>query len=321
MKKLFFLSMSIIFLKHPLLPQEIDRIKHEFPQHTILSSDTVTTGDLNNVEIAYAHSFEKEDFEKMPFLRWIHSPYPSLDGLYMPKVQEKGNILVTSTKEKDVEQAGEFAVAAMLTFAKRFFEWHNVADPSSSWNNPLRDTLWTLKGRKLLQIGLGPIGTNITLRAKKIGLTVWGVDNRRTYHQHCNKTFALSRIHSLLPNVDIVSISIPRDRPYSYHFGEDELKLMKNDSILLITGCGGIVDEYQLSIFAQQPKFRGVLIDAFANPPLSKTSPLWKIPNVLITPQIASFPESSERTAFSTFLFNLRQFAAGHYSEMKNLRV
>lgn len=94
---------------------------------------------------------------------------------------------------------------------------------------------------------------------------------------------------------------------------------MKPDSIFIVIGSGDFVDEKALAEVGKRGKFRGVLLDAYANPPPAKNSPLRNIPNVILTPSVASFPEAAERLAFPLFRHNLRMFVRGKIQEMKNL--
>lgn len=94
---------------------------------------------------------------------------------------------------------------------------------------------------------------------------------------------------------------------------------MKQGSILIVIGSGG-VDADALAQIAESGKFRGILIDASYQTPLPATSPLWNIRNIIITPEVASRPKSTERQAFRTFLYNLRQYLHGNFQDMRNLR-
>jgi phosphoglycerate dehydrogenase-like enzyme len=94
---------------------------------------------------------------------------------------------------------------------------------------------------------------------------------------------------------------------------------MKEDSILLSIGSSTVFDENALVQVAKTGKFRGILLDAFYQMPIPATSPLWKIPNVIITPDVAQRPKSTQRQAFRLFLYNLRQYVHGNFKDMRNL--
>ena len=315
--------MSIILLKVFFSPEEVERIHQEFPQYTIIQDfdgqKKLTQNTWNQVEIIFSKSLIPEEIAKAPLLRWVHSPDAFLDQLSLADLRRRGNIVISSTKGQNTIQVGEFAIGAILAFSKNLFSWNKAPQNSTLWESKHRETMWTLKDKTFLQIGLGQIGTEISRCTRQLGLRIWGVQYNRSFHPHCHKTFPFQALHSLLPVADIVSISIPRDKTYHHRFHKLELELMKEDSILMIIGSGGIVDEEALASIAKSGKFRGVILDAFDESPLPRSSPLWGIPDVIITPEIATLPKSKERAAFSYFLYNLRQFVIGNYSEMKNI--
>ncbi|MCE5316094.1 MAG: hypothetical protein LLG04_01850 [Parachlamydia sp.] len=70
---------------------------------------------------------------------------------------------------------------------------------------------------------------------------------------------------------------------------------------------------------ACEMRVRGILLDASYQTPISAASPLWKIPNIIITPEVAPRPKLTERQAFRTFLYNLRQYLHGNFRDMRNL--
>ena len=176
-----------------------------------------------------------------------------------------------------------------------------------------------MQKKTLLQVGLGEVGTQIVRLAGNLGMKTWGVRRQRSFHPYCKKTFPLSNLHSLLPVVDVVVVALPQTLHPEIFFGMEEFNLMKPDSIFIVVGEGGYVDEKALATVAKKGKFRGVLLDAFQTEPPPKSSPLWGIPGVVLTPSVSSLPHSEEHMAFRLFRQNLRLYQPGKVNEMKNL--
>ena len=84
-------------------------------------------------------------------------------------------------------------------------------------------------------------------------------------------------------------------------FGIEEFNLMKPDSIFIVVGSGGPIDESALAKVAKTGKFRGILIDAYRSPPPPKTFPLWEVQNAILTPSVASLPISEGHVALHLF--------------------
>ncbi len=311
--------MPSILLQESLPPKEVALIKQEFPHYDILTACNKES-EWNSVEVLYGAHLSEHELKLASRLRWIHCPSADAEGLCMNEIQKHENIVVTLSKGQNVIQIAEFVVGAILAFAKQFFHWPQAPhDPSEFWDWPLKETMWTMQKKILLQIGLGEVGTAIVKMANALGMKSWGVRRQRSFHPFCNKTFPLSNLHSLLPNADVVVLALPKRSVKKTLFGKEEFELMKPDSIFIVVGSGDAVDETALASIAKTGKFRGVLLDAFRHPPPAKNSPLWDMPGGILTPSVASCPESAEHLAFRLFLRNLRVFVPGKINEMKNL--
>lgn len=317
--------MNIILLQGQLTLQEIDQLLKEFPQYLFLSLSEAAYKNLSpdhwaRMEILYGFRLAKEELEIANQLRWIHCPGPYLNRLCMEDIEKQGTILVTNTIDENIHQMGEFVMGGVLAFAKNLFQWKEANQfPNLVWNSKWRDTMWTLKNKTFLQVGLGKGGTEIARRAHGFEMKVWGTDPHFSFHPYCQKIFPIQELHAVLPQADIVCLSLPKGRGYQRWFQMEELELMKEDSILISLGSSTIIDEEALVKTVQTGKFRGVLLDAFYQIPIPITSPLWKLPNVIITPDIAQRPKSTERQAFRLFLYNLRQYVHGNFKDMRNV--
>lgn len=317
--------MNAILLKEKLSPNELYRLLTEFPQYKLVIAknddmSTLTSDQATQIEILYGSHLSPAEIAYVPQLKWVHVPGPYVEGLCMEDIQQRGNILVSTTKEENLEQIGEFAMSALLAFAKNLFHWHD-ADASSFLENAeaWKKSMWTPQTRIFLQIGLGLTGTEIARRARQMGFTVWGIQDPPSFHPHCHKVLSRKDLHSLLPAVDAVCLSLPRDRPSSSWFRKPEMALMKADSVLLVLGQGSVLNFEDLAAPEILTKLRGVVLDARFPHEIPSESPLWKSRHVLITPEIASYPQTGGGQPLRMFLYNLRQFLHGNFSDMKNL--
>jgi len=311
--------MPSIFLQEPFDADEIDQLRSEFRQYQFTS--TLEHEQWHAMEIFYGSELKEEQLKKASHLKWIHTPGADLEGLCLDAIKER-EILLTLSKGKNVAQMTEFVLGAILSFAKQFFHWKQAPhDPEEFWDWPLKQTMWTLHNKTLLQIGLGEVGTEVTRIASSMGLKCWGVRKKRSFHPYCHKTFGFDAINSLLPTSDIVVIALPKIPTEKPFFSHEELELMKPDSILIVLGSGNSLDEKALCDVGKSGKFRGILLDTFRHPPPAKNSKLWDIPNIILTPSIGGHPESEEHLAFHLFRKNLRAFIPGNLGIMKNLAI
>lgn len=318
-------TMNVILLQSALFSQEVSLLIQEFPQYLFLSLSEASYKNLSGdywdrLEILYGSRLTSEELVKAHHLRWIHSPISSLSRFCLEEIEKQGNVLVTQTIEDNFLQVGEFVMGVILAFAKNLFQWKDLTEaPGQIWDSKHRDTLWSLKNKVILQVGLNAAGSEIAKKAKQHQMRVWGMDEKRSFHPHCDKTFDFRQVRDLLPHLDILSLSLPKRKEYHHWLQFEELELIKKGTILVVLGTADVIKEEALVQVAQSGKFRGILIDASYQHPIPAQSPLWKIPNVLITPEIAQRPKSLERQAFRLFLYNLRQYLHGNYQDMKNL--
>lgn len=310
--------MPSIYLQEDLDPHEKELLTDEFPHYNILTQ--CDKESWSHVEILYGNQLSEKQLRSAPRLRWIHSPSTDLDHLCLEVIRREKNVLVTLSKGKNVSQIAEFVMGAMLAFGKQLFLWREVVhDPEEFWDWPLRETMWTLKGKTLLQVGLGEVGTEIVRQANALGMRTWGMRKTRSFHPFCDTTYHLGALHSLLPAADVVCLALPKTGEKDILLGKKEFESMKRDSIFIMVGSAEAIDEEGLAEVGKKGKFRGVLLDAFQRPPPAKHSPLWEIPGVILTPSISHYPPSPEHLAFRLFRQNLRSFSKGLVSEMKNL--
>lgn len=314
--------MRIVLIQFALNLQELNQLHREFPQFLFLSFPQYTTPISKDhwakAEILFGSRLAEQELQYSEKLRWIHTPTAQLNRLCIKEIEAKGNILVTQTRDENLFQIGEYVLAAVLAFAKNLFPFKELTHaPQNLWDSKWRHTMWTLKNRIFLQIGMSKVGVEIARRASEAGMQVWSMGETASFHPHCHKNLSIKDLASTLPEADVVSLSLPPEKQFEKLLGEAELNLMKDGSILCILGTRKCFDEQAL--IALGSKLRGILLDADYSFPISSHSKLWQLPNILITPEIAPRPKSLGREAFKTFRYNLRQYVHGNFSEMRNL--
>lgn len=317
--------MNIVLLQSPLSLQDIEHLLHEFPHYLFLSFTESSYKNLSQdnwsqVEILYGCRLTEEELAMAPQLRWIHCPSQELNKLCLPAIEDRGNLLLTAIKEENLNQIGEFVLGGILAISKNMFHWKDAdLHPNVLWDSKWRENMWTLKGKNFLQIGIDKVGSEIARRASQMDMRVTGASPEATFHPHCSNTCSFSQLHAHVPQADIVCLSLPRTTAYEGFFGKAELALMKEGSILIILGNPKNVDEEALVAMCEAGKFRGVLLDAMYQTPIPPSSPLWKAPNMLITPDVAPRPKAKQGASFATFRYNLRQYVHGNFKDMRNV--
>ncbi len=318
--------MNTLLIRDSFEGEDMARLRKEFPQFKIITLDEGETVHklgmeaCSQIEIMYGCALSEAELNFLPQLHWIHCDSPYLDDLCMDAIRKLGSVLITTTKEENLIQVGEFAIGAALAFSKKLFDWEiESRNPEHIDLLELRKQMWKIQGKIFLQIGLGTIGKEISRRAKMEGFRVWGMQKIASFHPECEKCLTPDRLPEALPQADIVCLAMPREEPGPSWFDKEKFSLMKNDSVLLVFGSGSAVNLDDLAEAEKKGKFRGILLDAHFSPPIPKNYPLWNRPYVIVTNESSIYPTTFEHRSFNTFLYNLRQYLHGNFSDMKNL--
>ncbi len=161
-------------------------------------------------------------------------------------------------------------------------------------------------------VGVGHIGSEICRRAQSFGMRILGVDPvRREIPDVVPQVWPTDRLFDLLRQSDFVVIAAPHT-PETYKlFRRDKFEAMKNTAYLINIGRGAIVDLADLIDALEAKQIAGAALDVFEKEPLPADSPLWAMPNVLITPHVAAASTHIAERHTQTLLENIRLFVAG----------
>jgi len=169
-----------------------------------------------------------------------------------------------------------------------------------------------LCGKTLGIVGLGGIGSEVAKRAKAFGMRVIATRRRPDRRsEFADEVRGADELGWLLGESDFVAVCSALTHETRHLIGAEELKRMKATAYLINIGRGGLVDEGALVAALRGGEIAGAGLDVFEREPLPSESPLWEMPNVMITPHDAgSSPRSHERL-MEVFLENLRRYVAG----------
>lgn len=161
-------------------------------------------------------------------------------------------------------------------------------------------------------VGLGQIGAEIARRASAFGMRVIAVDPvRKDAPPDVTRLGPVAELPQLLAESDFVVISAPHTPDTPKMFARAQFQQMKRTAFLINIGRGAIVDLADLTAALTAGEIAGAGLDVFETEPLPADHPLWRMPNVIITPHIAgNSPRIAERH-LEVLLDNLRRFRSG----------
>jgi phosphoglycerate dehydrogenase-like enzyme len=166
----------------------------------------------------------------------------------------------------------------------------------------------------VLIVGLGAIGTAVAGRMSMLGAHVVGIRRRAGAGvgvQGVTSIVGPENLLSALQHADVVVLSAPHTNDTRGLIGARELAAMPRESILVNVSRGQLVDEPALIDALRERRIGGAALDVFNDEPLPADSPLWTLPNVLITPHTSGWRTDHWYAAVALFSDNLRRFEQG----------
>jgi phosphoglycerate dehydrogenase-like enzyme len=152
----------------------------------------------------------------------------------------------------------------------------------------LLNDIYMFEGLKVLSVGMGAIGTSYARKANALGATCYGV--RRTIHDKpdfVEKLVTPEGMDELLPEMDIVALSMPGTDEVKGMFDERRLRLMKKTAIIANVGRGNSIVTEDLIKVMNEGHLKAACLDVMVPEPLPKDHPLWTTPRVYLTPHIS----------------------------------
>ena len=257
---------------------------------------------LGNVPAAMLHG--------SPALEWLQTNSAGVEAYIQPGVLAGDTLLTNATGAYGLAIA-EHMLGMLLELFKKL-ELYRDAQKSGAWQS--QGAVKAVYGSTVLVLGMGDIGGEFAARCKALGAKVIGV---RRSPRHCpeyaDEVHLLEDLDSLLPQADVVAITLPGTDATRGLMSRERLAKMKEGAVLLNVGRGFIVDTEALCDALERGHLSGAGVDVTDPEPLPPTHRLWNIPTAVVTPHISGFyhlRETHERIV-GIFLENLRHFQAG----------
>ncbi len=235
-------------------------------------------------------------------VRWIHTLSAGVESLPFDLLR-RSEVVVTNSRGLYADALAEFALAAMLWFAKDLRRLARNQE-ARRWE-PY--TVERLEGQTVGIIGYGGIGHAVARRCTALGMHVLPIRRRQELGD--------PTIEEVLAQSDFVVMCAPLT-PSTYRLmSQGRIAAMKPAAVFINIGRGGTVDEAALVDALREHRIRGAALDVFEAEPLPPDHPLWQLDNVLISPHTADHTHDSHTRAMHFFLENLRRFRAGESLE------
>ena len=311
------MSVTILFWP-PQLRGEAEwarRVEGALPEvRTLLPEDAESALDvIGEADAIFAERrIPAEALAAATKVRWIHSAVVApFAGWYHDALIEHP-ATVTNPRGVYNDHISAHIMSFVLHFARQLHRYVPRMAEAAWEPAPWGRGVTYLPESTALLIGAGEIGAETARLLAEFGVTVVGVDARRT-----ELTEGLAELHppealdELLPRADFVIMTVPHTPETEGMMHAGRFEAMKDTAYLINIGRGPTVRLDDLDAALRSGKIGGAGLDVFEIEPLPSDHPLWTAPNVLLTPHVAAHGPYIDERRFEIFFENCRRFAAG----------
>lgn len=276
---------------------------------------------LDRIRLAFFHGDFRTDPEhtrrffgaalRAPNLSWMHLPNSGVDDPVFARLLAHGVRLSTSP-EAAAEPIAQTAIAGILALARGLPFWM-AAQRERRWRpHPVAPAPADLRGQTMVLVGVGAIGSHVARLAAALGLRVLGVRRDPSVAvDHVGRMHAVADLDIVLPEADWLVLACPLTDATRGLLDASRLALLRSSAHVVNVARGEVVDEAALTVALTEGRLAGAYLDVFAEEPLPPSSPLWSLPNVLISPHDAAASAGAPHRASRLFLDNLARWRAG----------
>ena len=247
---------------------------------------------------------------KSPRLKWLQIHPAGAERPIYAELRGRGVKVTTASGATSVTVAHS-TLGALIAVNRRFplladAQRRHAWEPRLAERSP-RD----LKGQTAVIVGLGPIGRTLASLLKMLGMKAVGVHRTDTPVEPCDRTISYEGLLGVLPQADWLILCCPASPQTRGLANAKVFAAMPEGSYFINVARGEVAVEADVIAALRSGKLAGAYLDVFAKEPLDPASPLWDMPNVLVSPHTASHSQGQNEAIFEIFLENLTRFRNG----------
>lgn len=294
-----------LLITHNIDDRLIDAVERLTPEWNLITGrdPSIWQSHLHDAEIIVGWKKEMTQmFETTLKLRWLQSWSAGVNSMPLHKMESLG-VRLTSANGVHAYPISETIFALMLALTRKIHTYVRN-QTSKTWNHAGLNL--EIHGKTIGIIGVGAIGKETAKIAKAFGMNVVGVRHTGKQEEFVDKMYYSHQLNEVLPQCDYVVVTLPLTAETRHIFGVKQFELMKKSAFFINIGRGPIVDEGALITALIEEQIAGAGLDVFEKEPLNKTSPLWEMENVIVTPHTAGATEHyAKRVIEDIFIPNL----------------
>lgn len=314
-------------------PQWQQRVQQLAPDYQVVLNTPANPQELSEdvlrkVEIMYAFGWNLPEPEQVPHLRWVQLYSAGANQVMSSRLYRETDVLFTTASGVHAVAIAEYVLMVTLAWFHRLptlFVWQQRHLWPRSAQRGQELSVQTLRGKTIGIVGYGSIGREVARQAKVYGMRVLamqrGDDHRDTGFIFPDigdpegilpdHYYPVGQLHAMLAECDIVVASVPLTAETRAMFNAEAFKAMKPEAFFINIARGDVVDEDALVQALGEKWIAGAALDVFHQEPLPEDSPLWELPNVILSPHITGVFAEYNQTAAQIFMENLQRYLNG----------
>jgi phosphoglycerate dehydrogenase-like enzyme len=270
----------------------------------VVSAPTISDGDggdrpsdeamaaIRDAEVYAGFGLPPVLFEAAERLRWVHTAAAGVGSLLSPAFVAS-DVVLTNAAGVHAEPIAEYVLGGVL-YLLRGFDLAVAQQRTATWerarfvgaDTPMRE----LGECQVLVVGAGGIGSAVARRLSAGGARCVGVRRRPELGAPAGfeRVVAADAVDAELPQADVVVVAAPLTGETRGVLDARRLALLQPRAIVVNVARGSLIDERALADALASGRLRGAVLDVFEREPLAPDSPLWTLPNVLVTPHVSA---------------------------------
>lgn len=251
--------------------------------------------------------------ELAPNVKWMQATSSGI-GQALHKLQyaeRMPNTIFTSARGVHDQPLAEFCLMVMMAFNKKLI--HTLESQKRKHWERFAGT--DLRGKTIGIIGMGKVGQRVGQLCQCLGMKVLGV--KRDTHGveptsvYADELYDQNELEKVVPRAEYLILIAPHTPETEKMIGEKQLLMLPKGAILINIGRGALIDEPALVNALQSGHLGGAGLDVFEVEPLPQDSPLWDMPNVIVSPHSGSTSDKENELITDIFCENLKRYLEG----------
>jgi phosphoglycerate dehydrogenase-like enzyme len=293
-----------------------EKVRERWPQMKVvhLPEYDRLPEELPDTDIFVGSVLRAPQFALAKKLTWVHSTSAGVAQLTYPDLRNSGVVLTNASGVFSVPMA-EHTIGLILALARNFpgalrQQEKAVWSQQELWDKPQH--LAEVNGTILLVVGYGSIGREIGKRARALDMRVWGVTRSgKGDSTHAEKIIPASELNGALPEADYLVLCAPDTTETKSQIAAQQFSLVKRGARLINIGRGSLAEEGALLAALKDGTLGGAAVDVAETEPLPASSPLWRAPNLFITPHVSAVSDRLWHRETALLLELLERWFAG----------